>query len=491
MARPRPAQSPEKYAPCARCALAYKPVARWPDGAVCQYCYLAAKRTRGDCAACGHHGILPGLDQDGRRTCRSCSGIALNVDCRGCGREAELHSGGRCWSCVLDDHVRALLTAANGQVPTVLEPLARAIAGMERANSGVTWLRSPAVQALLRGLADGSVPLEHAALDALPASRTVEYVRGLLVEQGVLLRRDRRVADYGPWLDARLGTIDDSQRRQLLERYARWHHLRRLRGHAATGPVSEAAFQRAKQAVTVAGQFLQWLADDGLSLADARQRHIDQWYADGTSTAVHVETFLYWAREHRLLPGDVTVPRRTRDAPAALGEQQRLTALRRVLTEEAALPLQVRVLAGLLLLFAQPVNRLTRLTVADVDTTDGTVRLRLAQHWAEVPEPFAALLTAHLAARPNRATAANADSDWLFPGAMPGQPLKPAHVTALLTRAGVPALPTRAETWRQLARQAPPAVLAEMLGVSPSTAMKHAALAGADYAQYAPPISGR
>ena len=56
-------------------------------------------------------------------------------------------------------------------------------------------------------------------------------------------------------------------------------------------------------------------------------------------------------------------------------------------------------------------------------------------------------------------------------------------------------MPLASTTWSGVARlrvpQAVVAVLAEMLGVSPATAMKHAALAGADYAHYAPPSSSR
>ncbi|WP_129336968.1 site-specific integrase [Cellulomonas endophytica] len=490
MARPRPAPDPERYAACARCVQAYKPAARWPEGMVCQYCYLAAKRTEGSCAACDHRGVLPGRDAAGRATCRACSGITLNVDCVGCGREAELHSRERCWACVLNDQVRDLLTGPAGRVPEALEQLARALGGMPRANSGVTWLRSVRVQQLLRGMAAGTIPLTHEALDALPTSRTVEYIRGLLVEQAVLPRRDRRVADFERWLERRLATIERPEQHRTLERYARWHHLRRLRAQSATAPVSEAAFTRAKQCVTVAGQFLLWLTDGGLTLDQVRQQHIDQWYSHSTGTAVHVETFLYWARQQRLLPREITIPRRAKDAPVTLGEQQRLTALRAILVEDRS-PLQVRVLAGLVLLFAQPVNRLTRLTVDDVDLTSEAVRIRFTRHWAEVPEPFASLLAAHVAARPNRSTAANATSHWLFPGTMPGQPLKPGYVTTLLSEAGVPALPTRAATWRQLARQAPPAILAEMLGASPSTAMRYAELAGADYLHYAAPVERR
>src|SRR6266700_2112621 len=51
--------------------------------------------------------------------------------------------------------------------------------------------------------------------------------------------------------------------------------------------------------------------------------------------------------------------------------------------------------------------------------------------------------------------------------------------------AGIPARASRLAAWRELVRQAPPAVLADTLGVSPGTAMRHAFLGGADWSAYA------
>ncbi len=39
----------------------------------------------------------------------------------------------------------------------------------------------------------------------------------------------------------------------------------------------------------------------------------------------------------------------------------------------------------------------------------------------------------------------------------------------------------RSAAWRELARQAPPAILADALGVSAGTAIRHAFLGGADW----------
>lgn len=140
-----------------------------------------------------------------------------------------------------------------------------------------------------------------------------------------------------------------------------------------------------------------------------------------------------------------------------------------------------------MLVFGQPVRRLVTLRTDEVHVANDAILMKLARDWLDVPEPFAALLKAQLNSRSNLQTAAHADSPWVFPGAMPGQHLNPGYVSTILKRIGVPARLTRATTWRQLVREGPPSVLAEMLGISPATAMRHAQLAGADYLRYARP----
>lgn len=180
MTRPRQAENPDLYPePCARCREHRHPAATWPDGRICVNCYQQAKRIRSTCA-CGHDGVLPGVI-DGRPACRQCSGIRLNVDCKSCGAEEELHSGGRCWRCALAKEVdTALREAGTSEISAQLAPLAAALKGMKRANSGLTWIRQAHVQAFLRSLT-ACEQITHEAVDQLPSSPTREYVRGLLV----------------------------------------------------------------------------------------------------------------------------------------------------------------------------------------------------------------------------------------------------------------------------------------------------------------------
>jgi hypothetical protein len=253
-----------------RCGRSYAHALRWPEGRICRYCYDAARQQQGRCASCDHHGVLPGLTAAGEPTCVTCSGIPLDVCCRRCGQEAPMGRAVICWRCQLSDLLDALFAGPDGQIPDHVRPIAAALLGMPRPLSGYAWIRrNPRAQDLLRGLATREVDLDHAALDALPSSRTVEYIRGLLVHHGCLPPRDPHLATFERWLTAKLTQVTDPEHRKIVDRFARWHLLHRLRHQARTEPVSATAFLNAKQSTTVGIQFLAWLAARGRDLHTA------------------------------------------------------------------------------------------------------------------------------------------------------------------------------------------------------------------------------
>ncbi len=215
MSRPRKPGDPAAWpVPCGRCGEHHQLVATWPDAQVCGYCYQQAKRTRGTCA-CGHTGVLPGR-LHGQFACRTCSGVQLNVDCRTCGAEDEIYSGGQCWTCVLAATVERLLTNPDTGVMTdELVLIAQALKSMTRANSGLTWLRQPHVTTVLEQLALEPV-ISHASIDTLPPSRTREYVRGLLVEHDALPRRDDLAPLFTTWAVTAVTRCNNPANRDLI-----------------------------------------------------------------------------------------------------------------------------------------------------------------------------------------------------------------------------------------------------------------------------------
>ncbi|THE17688.1 Fis family transcriptional regulator [Kocuria rosea] len=444
---------------------------------MCRYCYQAAKRTTGTCA-CGHAGVLPGR-LDGHPACRSCSGISLKLDCLTCGAEAELHSHGQCWACVLATTVDRLLTnPRTGRMHPALAPVATALKTMSRPNSGLTWLNQPHVTAFLTDLATTPI-ITHEALDELPASRTRDYVRSLLVAHGALPARDELIVRYGAWAITALTRVSTDEHREVLRRFIRWHHRRRLQ---AMTPVPDGAFLAAKQSVTVTIDFLNWLTDHGTQLPDVHQAHLDRWQAHGPTTGEIASGFLGWAIDSQLVDPALTMTPHRRGTSPRLSLPDQHRAIHRA-TVGGDLPARDRAAAILVLVFGQQIEDVVQLTWHDVTVTDELVTIVLGAEPIALPAPLDEPWRALAAAPGHDSTAAHPNSPWVFRGNLPGQHLHAGHLRNRL-RTHFSARAARLGTLHELTKHAPVAIIADALGYAPATIAHHATASSAGYAQY-------
>jgi len=114
--------------PCFRCGRNRPVQAEWPAGPVCSGCYEHVRRHPAECAGCGAVRPLIGSNDQGRPVCGPCAGTPeLDYTCRECGRGGEIHSGGRCFGCVLAERAHALLAGPSGEVSAQLRPLFTAL----------------------------------------------------------------------------------------------------------------------------------------------------------------------------------------------------------------------------------------------------------------------------------------------------------------------------------------------------------------------------
>jgi hypothetical protein len=173
---------------------------------------------------------------------------------------------------------------------------------------------------------------------------------------------------------------------------------------------------------------------------------------------------------------------------APLPDHERVNQLGRILTSHD-LPLRSRVAAALVLLYAQPLSRIVRLTLDDVIRDDGQVLLRLGEPPSPVPGPVADLLLSWTGNRDNMNTATNRNSPWLFPGRRAGQPMNPDALAALVNDIGIPTTAGRASAIRQDVLEMPAPVVADALSYHPVTTAKLAAQAPGTWSRYAPAIT--
>ncbi|SEG89428.1 hypothetical protein SAMN05444920_106448 [Nonomuraea solani] len=169
---------------------------------------------------------------------------------------------------------------------------------------------------------------------------------------------------------------------------------------------------------------------------------------------------------------------------AALSEDQRIAALRRLLTD-TAIPQRLRVAGVIVLLYAQPLTRVVRLTIDDLVRDGAALFLRLGEPPSPVPAPIASLLLDYIEARTNMNTATNRASRWLFPGRRAGQPCRPDHLSDLLNEIGIPAAAARSAAIRQQLLEIPAPVVADALGYHDKTTARLLQEDGGGWNRYA------
>jgi hypothetical protein len=463
----------------ARCRLRRRSAARWPDGIICGPCHKAAQRRVGACSACGRRRVLPG--QHGQALlCAPCSGIPGYV-CVTCNADDEVLWGiGECLRSALRRRLGTLLDDGTGQPAAFLAPLVEALCAAKNPASGHEWLRSPAVRDRLRALARGELPLTHEALSTLPPSGGVHHLRELLMAVGLLPTRNADLLKFEQWSAAQLGRVQPGADRQAHATYLAWHHHRRLTRHLADRTLKPSAWGTARQQVSAAVDFLAWLRNRGKALAGCDKHDVDEWFANSPSTRTRdaARRFITFAVQRRICR-PLRVPAPQHGQPNALPHHERIALIRRLLADDT-LATGDRVAGLLVLLYAQPVARISRLPVDAVTVTGQQVRLQIAAEQLPLPEPLAELTARLVGQRRNMGTAAKPASRWLFPGRLPGQPITAKRLLSRLRALGVTRA-ARTAAFDQLLRDIPAPVLADLVGCNPRFAAERAAALATDW----------
>ena len=474
--------APRRSRVCARCGADRPATAVWAEGPVCDRCYSTALRTRSQCRGCAQTRRLVDPPGAAATTCADCAGIPATHVCVDCGIEDKLYERGRCDRCALRRHTHALLAGDDDVVRADLAAVAGAIVNARVARSALNWLRNSTGAALLGDLAAGRVDLTHDALDAHPRPRAADYLRRMLVAHQVLPDRDDDLARFQHWSTQLVAAVDRPADRRLLTTYATWHVTHRLRGRAARTAAPRTPTATARHHLRAAAALLDWLADHKLSLTTIGQGDIDRWLLTGPG-AYRARDFITWAADHRHIR-DVTIPVVGAATGAAMQPDTRWQVARRLLHDDT-LELIDRVAGSLVLLYGQQLSRITAMTTSDVVRRADHVTISFGRHRIDVPHPLAGLIVELIDTGRRSGIGAPLASPWLFPGHHPGRPLTPSHLGRRLRTIGVPTMTGRRAALLDLAAQMPAAVLADLLGLHPTTAVGWVNNAAGDWNNYA------
>lgn len=448
-----------------------------PDGRLCSACYRNAIRTVDVCACCGVERLVPCVNLAAEPICVDCGGCDKSFVCARCGQEGAL-SAGTCERCRLGDQLDEMLAG-----PADLGALREAMINVARPDSVLIWLRKPHVAALLPDLASGRIELSHDGLDEFASTSTADFLRSLLVECGLLPRRDRVLARYDRWIRNNLDAIaehpDDVR---LINQYVQWNQRKRLLRYADQSELRSAQCYTATQALRVTGKFCDWLRTQGSSIESCDQALLDRWIASGNSTHRRIRGFLKWALTAGAASG-IEMPREPTSTSPRLDQHERLRAIKLLLDPDVA-QVHIRCMGLLLLLYAQPVSRIVTIKRDALTEEDGQLTIILGSDPSPIPEPFDKPFRELSNSRANRNTY-NANSDWLFPGMRAGNHIAAARARGALKALEPRLLAARNSAMRELVTDCPPPVVADMLGYTYNATTKHAKASGSPWLSYA------
>lgn len=376
------------------------------------------------------------------------------------------------------------MTGPHGVVPAALISVHDTIVASPTPRKALNWVRRGAGAPILAELARGTMAMSHEALDAHPRPRAANHVRQMLVVHGVLAPRDEQLVTLERLNAQTVAAIARPEDRNTVAAFATWRVLRRVRRRADHNSVERTAISHARNQVLGAVRFLDWLAAHRLTLGTSTQSDLDLWLATGPRSRYDVRHFVEWTSEHRLSP-KLKVPQ-VRSGPGDALDTDTRWAIIAKLLRDPGIEVADRIAASFVLLYAQPLSRVSMMTVDAVTTTDTDVSVRFGTQAVAVPEPLATHVTTLVST--GRAhhigIGSTASSRWLFPGHLPGRPITANRLGQRLSVFGIDARTARRAAQQHLAAQVPAVVLAEMLGVAIGTAVDWVHAAGGDWANY-------
>jgi hypothetical protein len=504
---------------CVRCQRRQRVNTRGPEGPICAGC---VPRVTATCSVCARTATCMVSKTTGQPWCRACArawmrcsrcrqwdairagtrdaplcaGCAVPdpsfwTTCPGCGTGGRLIAG-VCRRCRLHRQLGEVLADSTGQIRAELQALHDALATADRPDTITSWLTRPTVRSVLVDLATGRRPLTHATLDDLPPSKAVEHLRSVLVATAVLPARDEQLARLQRWVTRTLTERTDPRDRELLRRYAVWHELRRIRQRNRGTETTYGQFDMVRQRLRGAIGFLDWLRTRGLTFSSCRQPDLEAWLtSNDASHRAEVGHFVRWAISQRINPDLRFATTRWTGPARPLDQQQRWEQAKRLLHDDG-LDTNDRVAGLLVLLYAQRLAAISRLTLDDIDTSGDTVELHLGTVPVMLPEPLATLVRDLAATRHGHAaTGDHGTSQWLFPGGQPGRPVSADRLGERLHLLGIRPGQARSTALFQLATEIPAAVLARMLGIHIKVAVQWQHVSAGDWTSYAADVSRR
>ncbi len=165
-------------------------------------------------------------------------------------------------------------------------------------------------------MARGELDISHTAFETLPATRAVGYLRDLLAALDVIPPYQPALERVTPWLRELLASLP-KRARHLIDRFARWQLLRRLRlfGQRDHGRrVTHSGVQSARAAILATARFPGWLESEDISLVELSRADLERYLVHRPGLGSILKPFLDWTAR-TAITGPLQLPNPGRPAP--------------------------------------------------------------------------------------------------------------------------------------------------------------------------------
>ncbi|MDX3569046.1 zinc ribbon domain-containing protein [Streptomyces sp. ID05-47C] len=511
------ASDPRNLEVCAGCGNRRRVYGRTAAGPVCLQCRPRPERV---CAICGRTGRGTISRATGRPLCDLCKGHwivcsacgdgglvrggtlkeplcarCVNPDpdfwkrCRICNTTWQLMTA-PCTRCSLDARLRKVFAADDGTIAPELHRLRERLVQVDRPIYAITWLQKKNVQSTITALVHEHFQISHAALDAMPPSKTLDHFRSMLVSVGALEFRDEGLVRLEREVKETLDGYAPGEHPRALRGFIPWHLMRRLRGRLKDKPASAQQILNVRTHLVGADGLLRWLEGRGKSLSGCTQADIESYLSTKPAHPKKCSAFVRWAVRRKYAPAGIKAPAIRWTGPAGPHDQDERWAVARRLLNDESVATADRVAGLLVLLYAQTASSIHRLTTDRVTPADDHVLLHLGDQPIQLPAPLDRFMLDLVASR-GTDTLIRHEGDWLFPGRSVGRPIHESQLLRRLRRAGVKSRQGRSTALFALAQELPAGQLAKMLGVHVGVAVTWQRASGGDWMTYAAAVAAR
>ena len=466
---------PAKLRTCHGCGTEAKIAATVLGGPHCMSCYNKIKRKPSPCPRCHQPKVLAFLSAEQQPICASCAGQFPRFACRRCGSEENAY-GRLCALCMLRDRAHEVLSTDDGSLAAPMTPLFDHLLAKPYPAVTLKWLNRGRHTELLRDLARGRLPLTNEAFAAVPPDKALSYLRSLLAATGVLEQPALSLTRLEEWIE-RFQSELDPRHEAVLAPYIRWVILRRARTAERDRDFGSGGEKHAKAAIRGIQRFLEWLDQQPIAIEDLTQPVVEEFMAEHSSTR-WLPPFLTWIAE-RHTDLDITIPAAKQSSPLVTLDEAAQRQLIHRLIEDDDIPLDARLAALFVAVFAQPAARVVSLHYQHLTLEDQHVGLTLQAGTISLPAAMASLARSHLNELHERQT-----TTWLFPGRTPGGHRNEQYIAKWLKQIGTSISQLQNTARFQLAGTLPAKILADTLGFNTSTFEKYARLSNGTWAEY-------